>query len=463
MKTVTLFCRKLLCGEEARLSTASDNHISLPYIYHQSPIYTLPCLSRPGGPHRRVEPQYKFVEEIITETTREIEMSEFEETGSEETEVGKDEQECAKRERGSSEEEEEKDNKDSREEAGEQMSDSQQNKVESVGNAVIKVADREEGAPGEVDDGDKGQKSQKEPEKTEAVNKGESGIDKNTHSKVLLSESLDEDKNEQAQIVVENTKEEKEAAVTKVRVQKGLTSKPHDLTPEVPVENEHQKISVNDKKEEEGSFISVQVKEPVHETHESDKTEELSSTVQVQDKVDTLVAETAEKPTDFKEETKSTFSVDAEKAQVTSTPTTKSEEKEHSHTEPKEKSKSEAAKGEDKVAITIQDGRRDSAESQDKEPSLKSNEKSLPEVKDQLPKSGDKTETAKTVLPKEKTMDSAEVNQLLQGAPENSQAHKSKMIEGSKKIHDPQDKPLKVENSNSEEQEVTVLKTKENV
>lgn len=71
----------------------SDTHISfsLPYIYHQSPVYTLPRLSRPGGPHRRAEPQYKFVEEIITETTREIEMSEFEDTGSEETEVGKDE------------------------------------------------------------------------------------------------------------------------------------------------------------------------------------------------------------------------------------------------------------------------------------------------------------------------------------------------------------------------------------
>ncbi|KAM9345143.1 neurofilament light polypeptide [Symphorus nematophorus] len=139
--------RKLLCGEEARLSTMSDTHISLPYIYHQSPVYTLPCLSRPGGPHRRAEPQYKFVEEIITETTREIEMSEFEETGSEETEVGKDEQECTKRDRGGSEEEE--DNKDGREDDGEQMSDSEQNQVENS------ASGGDDGGPGEVDDGEK--------------------------------------------------------------------------------------------------------------------------------------------------------------------------------------------------------------------------------------------------------------------------------------------------------------------
>uniref|UniRef100_A0A8C4GUL6 IF rod domain-containing protein n=1 Tax=Dicentrarchus labrax TaxID=13489 RepID=A0A8C4GUL6_DICLA len=215
--------RKLLCGEEARLSTMSDTHISLPYIYHQSPVYTLPCLSRPGGPHRRVEPHYKFVEEIITETTREIEMSEFEETGSEETEVGKDEQECTKRDGGSSEEEkdnkdvreEEKDNKDVREEDGEQMSDSEQNQVASVGHSVNGGDD---GSPGKVDDGEKGQKSKEESEETDAGD--------NEGDKVEQSEGLDEEENEQLQKVAENAKDEKEAAVTNAEVQKeaGVTN-----------------------------------------------------------------------------------------------------------------------------------------------------------------------------------------------------------------------------------------------
>uniref|UniRef100_A0A6Q2X020 Si:dkey-27m7.4 n=1 Tax=Esox lucius TaxID=8010 RepID=A0A6Q2X020_ESOLU len=68
--------RKLLDGEESRLST-------MPYVYRKSPVYTLPHLARHGGPTRRTEPQ-KFVEEIITETTTEVEMSEFEETVSKE-------------------------------------------------------------------------------------------------------------------------------------------------------------------------------------------------------------------------------------------------------------------------------------------------------------------------------------------------------------------------------------------
>ncbi len=63
-------------GEESRYSTITDAHISVPNIYRQSPIYTLPCVKRQGGTTRKAEPQYKFVEEIITETTREdVEIS----------------------------------------------------------------------------------------------------------------------------------------------------------------------------------------------------------------------------------------------------------------------------------------------------------------------------------------------------------------------------------------------------
>ncbi|XP_074502117.1 neurofilament medium polypeptide [Sebastes fasciatus] len=421
--------RKLLCGEEARMSRMSDTHISLPYIYHQSPVYTLPCLSRPGGPHRRAEPQYKFVEEIITETTREIEMSEFEETGSE-TELEKDEQECTKRDKGSSEEE--MGNKDGREEEGEQMSDSEQNQV---GNLVNGGAD---GTPEEVDDG--GEKGQTSKEETEAV---DSGIVKNIQSKVLLSESLDEEENEQHQTVAKNTKEEKEAAVTKVTVQKDLSSKPDDLKPEIPPEDALLKKSdVNEGDVEKDSFISAQVKKPVDETStqaskESDTTRELSH-VQVQDEV-------SEKTADFTGETKITLSVEtlSEKAQVSSSTTHKREEKENSHTEPTEICKSEAAKGENKVAI--QD-----VSNKGKESSLKSDMKSLPEVKDQKPNSGDKTLTVQTALPGEKTIVNAEIKELHQGAAEGSQVEKSKLSEASQNIKDPQGKTEKVESSKSE-------------
>ncbi|KAF0027556.1 hypothetical protein F2P81_020297 [Scophthalmus maximus] len=221
--------RKLLCGEEARLSTMSDTHISfsLPYIYHQSPVYTLPRLSRPGGPHRRAEPQYKFVEEIITETTREIEMSEFEDTGSEETERNQ----------------------------------------EASGNSVNGGDGRDGGRPVgvEEDDGDeKGQKREEESEEIEAV-----GRDAKTQSRVLLIESLDEEQNEQNKEVAEDIKAKKEDEVTKVTAQK-------DLKPEVTLEDE----PVNDKKED--NFPSVRVKGlEVDEalTEESDKTAEPSGAV----------------------------------------------------------------------------------------------------------------------------------------------------------------------------------------
>lgn len=423
----------------------SETHISLPYIYHQSPVYTLPCLSRPGGPHRRAEPQYKFVEEIITETTREIEMSEFEETGSEETEVGKEEQGCAKRESGGSEEE--RDDKDSRAEEGEQMSDSEQNQVASVVNSV---AGGDDGSPAEVDDGETGQKSKEESEETEAGdNEGDNGIDKDAQSKVLLSDGLGEEENEQRQKVAENPKvEEKEAAVT---VQKDLSSKPDDLEPDVPAEGELLKKS--DDAQKDLSFISAQAKGPVDETpaqrsKESDKTQELSSVVEVQDKIHTLASETAQKATDLREEKKTLETEEfSEKAHVSSSTTTKSEAKENGHAEPKEISTSEPAKGKDEVAKSIQDAKHDSNKVQDKESSLKSNVKSLPEVEDQKPDSGDKTQA---VLPKEKTTVNAGIKELNQGGTDSSQVQKSKLSEVSEKINDAQDKTEEVESRKSE-------------
>uniref|UniRef100_A0A1A8D870 IF rod domain-containing protein n=1 Tax=Nothobranchius kadleci TaxID=1051664 RepID=A0A1A8D870_NOTKA len=141
--------RKLLCGEEARLSMGSESNISLPHIYHQSPVYSLPCFSRPGATYRRAEPQFKFVEEIITETTREIELSEFEDTGSDETEAGKDEHECTKSKRGGNEKE--SDHKDNGDEEGNQMSDSQQNQIASAGKS--ENADVSPLGPGDVEQG----------------------------------------------------------------------------------------------------------------------------------------------------------------------------------------------------------------------------------------------------------------------------------------------------------------------
>uniref|UniRef100_A0A3Q1G0D8 Neurofilament light polypeptide-like n=1 Tax=Acanthochromis polyacanthus TaxID=80966 RepID=A0A3Q1G0D8_9TELE len=406
--------RKLLCGEEARLSTMSDTHISLPYIYHQSPIYTLPCHSRPGGPHRRVEPHYKFVEEIITETTREIEMSEFEETGSEE-----EKDECAKRERGGSEEEN-GDHKDSGEEQGDQMSDGQQDQPGE--DSVNGGDDKGEESPGEVNDGEKDENREEEGEVTEAVDeKGDSGIDKNTESKVLLSEGFDEEKKE-------NTEDEKEAAVIIETDQTDLSPKLADLKPEVIVNGEQLTKSEDSKQEdaEEDSLDSAHIKKPVDETSsqvskESDKTPEPSSVAQVQDKVKNLVK------TDFTAETKSTLSKETgellENGQVTSTP--KNVQKANSHAGPKEISKPDAANGDDKVAKSLQDAKHES--NKDEESSVKSITKSLPKMEGTKSNSGDNIQIVQTVMPKEKTTGVAEIKGLHQGAAESSQVQKAKL------------------------------------
>lgn len=404
--------------------------MSLPYIYHQSPVYPLPCLSRPGGPHRRAEPQYKFVEEIITETTREIEMSEFEETGSEETEVGKDEQECTKRNRQGCEEEEEH-NKDSGEEESEQMSDSQQNQVGEPLNGGDDVGG---GSPGEVEDNENGQSRESEPGRVEPEE--DTGLDKSSQSKVLLGEKPDEKENEQQDEAAESAKGE----------DVDLSPEADELKPGVTVECEPVSVKEEDQKE---SFVSVQVQNPVDETStqvstESEKAQELSSAVQVKDK----------KTTDFTTESKNLLSTEtgelSEKAQVTSSTTIKSQGKENDHAGHKGKNECEDAKAE--VVNRTKDTQHDSNKSQDEELPQKSNAavSSLPEAKDQKAKSGDKTGREETTLPNEKTNTNAEFKELDQKGIESSQTQKPELTKGSEEINDPQGKPENVESRKSD-------------
>ncbi|XP_029377739.1 neurofilament medium polypeptide-like [Echeneis naucrates] len=367
--------RKLLCGEEARLSIVSETSMSLPYIYHQSPVYTLPCLARPGGPHRRAEPQYKFVEEIITETTREIEMSEFEETGSEETEGGKDEQECNKRDRQSSEEES---NKDSGEEENEQIQG-------SVGDSVNGCDDEDSGSSSEVDDGKQGRKRKEESEESDT--EGENGINKNIQSKDLLSENLEEQGYELGK-GVEITKEKNDGA-----------QKAEEFKSALYVENK----PVTDIKEQEERFTSVQV-ENAEVSEESDRTKELSRAAQVQD----------EKTPDSTAETRC---IKPEGPMVAAGTALKSEEKENIHAEQKEINKSEATNGEDKAAKSTDDGNKN----QNKYSSLNSVEKGHLEVKDQRSNGEDGPETEQTVLLSKNPTTSAEIKAT---GPKSGQAQK---------------------------------------
>lgn len=233
-----MFFRKLLCAEEARLSSVSDTPISFPHIYHQSPVYTLPCFSLPGG--RRGEPQYKFVEEIITETTREIEMTEFEDVGSEEAEVGKDERGCLKSEKGSGEEE--NDHKDSGERERNQVSDSLQKQIVPTEGDGGQVGDAD--LPSDMLNDEKSPKMKEESNGTEVTE-----AKMKTSSNEIFSE--------------ENNKNLKEKLVEEIMVtdQTDLCVKMSNLKSDIPLEAEIPSKSDDEKgpAEEKGSF-SVQDK-----------------------------------------------------------------------------------------------------------------------------------------------------------------------------------------------------------
>lgn len=356
-------------------------------------------------------------------------MSEFEEAGFEEVEVGKDEQEHTKRDGGGSEEE--KDDKDGREEDGEQMSDGEQNQVASLGRSVN---------GGEADDGEKGQKSEEESDEIKAVNnEGDDGVDNDSQSKVLQSK------------VAENTKVEKEAVITVETVQRDVSAKAADLKPDVLGETELLKNPDDSKKgdAEKETHVSVQAKKSVDETSaqvskESGESQGLSNAVQ--DEVH--ASETAEKSSDF-----SSVPIEREelsgKARATSSAADRGQETGNSVAESKEISKSKAAQGEEKVAKSIQDAKRDSNKGQVKDSSLESNAKSFPEAKEEKPSNGDETQTVQSEMPK-KTTATGEIKESRKETQESSQVQKLKQSEVSEKTNDPQGKTERLESRKSD-------------
>ncbi|KAM9559659.1 uncharacterized protein ACWYII_014761 [Salvelinus alpinus] len=233
--------RKLLEGEEFHLSTISDTHISMPYIYRQSPVYTLSSLARQGGPTRRSEPQYKFVEEIITETTREVE-SEFEETGSEETGEGEKEgEESDKAERRGKEEEDEEKGEDvgkvdlkvdAPEEEGEQEEESKGQQIET--SAEVEV-NGDGVSPSEGENGEEGD------------DKGEEDIDTgdNTQSEVKSAKATSEEEKEKLDTTEEIDGEIKDVGEP---LEKDNTPKHDKSLPEVPMKGD---ISIEPKTSED--------------------------------------------------------------------------------------------------------------------------------------------------------------------------------------------------------------------
>ncbi|CAB1312844.1 unnamed protein product [Coregonus sp. 'balchen'] len=325
--------RKLLEGEESHMSTISDTQISMPYIYRQSPVYTLPSLARQGGPTRRSEPQYKFVEEIITETTREVE-SEFEETGSEETAGGEGEEqgeESDKAERRSEEDEDEEKVEDvdkvdlkvyAPEEEGGQEEESKGQQIETSAEVEVNGdgVSPSKGENGEEGDDEREEEKRDEPdavEKTEDIDTGD-----NTQSEVKSAKATSEEEKEKLDTTEEIDSEIKYAGETleiddtpkhdksevpmKVHISiEPKTSESEDIQtessikggPQVPTEDiskEPKKVSEESKKEspskekkevdlKEQSAPALEQKPDQKEHRESDQFQEAESAVTTQE------------------------------------------------------------------------------------------------------------------------------------------------------------------------------------
>ncbi|XP_014838533.1 PREDICTED: neurofilament light polypeptide-like [Poecilia mexicana] len=361
--------RKLLCGEEARLSSVSvsDPQVPLPHIYHQSPVYTLPSFSRPGVTQRRAEPKYKFVEEIITETTREIEMSEFEETGSEETDVGKDEQECGKSEKGGSEEE--GDHQDSREDEGNQMSDGQQSQVASD----VKLESEDDRKVADDEEDNKEQNHSEESEKTPT----------------LSGENMDTEVDNKP---VEDMKEKETAEVPH---KTNISSKRNDSD-----ESEGFPVKSGEDKQgstKEESVIAVQSVKPANETvvstsEEDNKTLQHSG-VEVQEKAKELTGEAVVS-------TKMEECVEIAKIPSTAPG---NEEKDVSQTEQKETTKTDSGKVEEENEKSTVDATGERNKDQDKSPSSKSTAK----AEGEQPERGGKTQITSSVTAETKELQQA--------------------------------------------------------
>ncbi|XP_056147412.1 neurofilament light polypeptide [Lampris incognitus] len=443
--------RKLLEGEETRQSTISDTHISVPYIYRQSPVYSLPCLSQQGRPSGRAEPCYKFVEEIITETTREIEMSEFEETDG-----GEGGKECIEAEGGSGKAEEGTADKDSGKEKGEQMSDSQQNQIELVEKADSRVNAAEGEGPGE-----EGEKAKEEPEGPETVaNEENINSDKMTHSEVELTEMIGEGGNEAHDEGKKSMKERRDSPARLGTVQNDASSKVQDSDSEVPDEGEllldlQKPTSKDDGKYDalensemgdvKDSIIITQVKKlknetPAQQPTDSDKAQEPSCVAHELENASSLVYKTVGETNVLTPELQSSLPKEwvepekpvEKKGQENLTLAPVSEAKQN-YTEPKADGKL-ANSTEDELPNSSQNHTHVDPQEKDKALALKSTSNDLSQV-DEKPNSEGKTQTVESPMPEKQIAVPGENKSLKQEVSSKSHIQTSAMSTGPGKIN----------------------------
>ncbi|XP_041032156.1 neurofilament medium polypeptide-like [Carcharodon carcharias] len=393
--------RKLLEGEETRFG----GFTSLPYIYKPQPLISATSVTtKTKATPTKVMPQYRFVEEIISATTKEVEMAELEAAEKEEgaaEEVKEEEEEAAE----SQEVEKEKEEEEKAEEEKEEEEKAEEEKEEEEEAAESQEAE-EEKAEEEKDEKKEAAESQEIEEEKAEEEKEEEGKTEDEKAEEKDEVEMDKEKEAAESQVVEEKKTEEEKVEEK-EVPK--SEEPEEKKDDEEVEEQ------KPKEEKAGEKEAIQPKEAeekeaVQKKDEEEKDEEKEVPKSEEEKEE---EKEVPKPEEEKEEEKEVPKSDEEKEEEKEVP--KSEEEKDKE---KEVPKSDEEKEEEKEVPK-------SEEEKEEEKAVPKSEEEKEEEKE-VPKSEEEKEEEKEVSkPEEEKEEEKEVSKPEEEKEEEKEVSKS--------------------------------------
>ncbi|XP_078386897.1 neurofilament medium polypeptide-like isoform X2 [Cetorhinus maximus] len=412
--------RKLLEGEETRFGGFTP----LPYIYKPQPLISATSVTtKTKATPTKVMPQYRFVEEIISATTKEVEMTELEAAEKEEGAVEKESAESQEEaEEVKEEAEEAAESQEAEEEKAEEEKKEEKEAAESQEAEEEKAEEEKaEKEKDEVEKDDKKEAAQAEEEKEEeektedekAEEKDEVEMDKEkeaAESQVVEEKKAEEEKVEEKEVPkseeTEEEKDDKEVEEQKPKEEKAGEKKaiqPKEAEEKKAVQKKDEEEKDEDKevpKSEEEKVEEKEVSKPEEEKEEEKEVPKSEEEKEEEKEVPKSEEEKEEekdvpKSEDEKDEEKEVPKSDEEKEEEKEVP--KSEEEKE---EEKEVSKSEEA--EEKEAAKS----RGTVEEKTADPKVEDKEQGVAKLKEkgeELKATGVKEKTEKETATKTET------------------------------------------------------------
>ncbi|XP_072439356.1 alpha-internexin-like isoform X2 [Chiloscyllium punctatum] len=355
--------RKLLEGEETRFGGFD----SLSLSYKPQPLVSATsAITETKAIPTKVMPQYRFVEEIISATTKEVDMAELEAPEKEEEAVEKEE----------AEEEEEEEEKAEEEEAAEsqEAEEKEEEKVEEEEKEEEEKAEEEAAEPQEVEEGkveeEKVEEEKVEEKAEEAAEPQEAEEEKVEEEEEKVEEEKAEEKKEEkaeeegaAEPEEEKKEEEKEKETAESQEAE------EKAVPESEEKVEEKDVPKLEKKDEEEKDEEKEVPKSEEAEKDEEKVEEQKTKEEKAGEKETVQPQEAEEKKD--KEVKKTESQEAEGKPVVEK---KAEEKEVPKSEEAAEKKAAEPKGtsEEKAAdAKVEDKKQDVAEGKEKGEELK--------------------------------------------------------------------------------------------